>query len=102
MILGLIGEKMGKIIKFVCPECGGTVLDECMKDVYQHSTISQIEEEDGEAIVDYAENSITTDEGEVYYYCCVKCGFALNGPYDNSINNNDELLEWILENCPQD
>jgi len=87
------------LLKFKCPKCGHTELEEVMTDCILTSVIGVI---DGEGAVDYDDKRITTTDGEVHHYQCVACGFILSDNNDVDVNNNEELAEWLKENCKQD
>ena len=89
---------MSKVLKFKCPNCGETVLEEVMVNVIQSSSIGCIEElEDGSCALDY--DNTSNDDGEVSRYQCMRCGYILkNKEYHCNINTPEELVEWLKNN----
>jgi rubredoxin len=88
-----------KHLKFKCPKCKNTVLEEVMIEVVQTSSISEIQDDDGVVMIDY-ENS-STDGGEIDCYQCMECGYILVDEEGNNINDPDALTEWLKDNCKQ-
>ena len=87
------------MLKFKCRTCGGTELEEIMINVIQTSVIDTIKE-DGN--IDYDFDRICADEGEICHYQCSNCGSFIKENTGNIINDPEELVKWIKENCPQD
>ena len=79
-------------LPFVCPDCGGMRL-ECCEDGPYCSEVTNIDE-DGD--FDYAEIEAS---GTVDRYQCLNCGFTLSREDGSSIDDNEEVVEWIKENC---
>lgn len=82
------------MLKFVCPRCKATRLEEVMTNVTQFSVIQTVEEKDGEAMVEYAAEG-NTEEGEIDRYQCVSCGYVLEG-----VTEPEELVEWLRSHAP--
>lgn len=95
-----------KELKFKCPECGGTEVEEVLCDVVQYSVISVIEVplKGNGAYIDYDSKRVSHDGGNVSHYQCHKCGkdVAEMGGWEEPIDNECELREWIEETCPQE
>ena len=95
-----------KYLKFKCPQCNHAVLEEVMTDVVQYSNISSIDES---GAVDYDPNGVSHDGGEVAHYQCGQCGEILmfeptdeSGDCGYTVGCEEELVEWLKQNCPQD
>jgi DNA-directed RNA polymerase subunit RPC12/RpoP len=98
MEISNMSETDPKYLKFKCPECEHTVLEEVMYDVVQSSTCDSITEE---GLVYYG--CVSYDCGEVNHYQCQRCDFILRDDSDtDNINCEEELAEWLKQYCPQD
>lgn len=75
-------------MKFKCPECGETRLEEVLVDVVQYTEILDIAEEDGLPIVNYGDHML--DGGEVTHFQCLKCG-------EHIADTEAELLDYLKE-----
>ena len=82
-------------VRFVCPKCGDIRLECCEYGPYV-SLIKAIDE-DGDFEYGPVEAS-----GEVDRFQCVNCGYILKNKDHGDIRDNDGVVEWCLENCPQD
>lgn len=69
--------------KFKCESCGGNRIEEVMCGVTQSSEILEIENIDGQLIMDYGNTS--TEDGDIdsIRYQCMECGTVIY---------NDELM----------
>lgn len=81
-------------LKFTCPECKGTRL-ECCEDGPYSSEVLDIDE-DGD--FDYGQIDAS---GMVDRYQCLSCGYVLSREDGSSIDDNEEVVEWIRDNCKQ-
>ena len=91
-------EQTEKYLKFKCPKCSHTVLEEVLTDVVQSSTCDCITEE---GIVDYG--LVSYDGGNLDRYQCLNCGFVLkNEEFKWPVSDDEELAKWLKENCYQD
>lgn len=80
-------------LKFVCPDCQGERL-ECCEDGPYTSEVLNIDDEG-----DFEYGPIDAS-GEVDRFQCLDCGYVLMD--DNyPISDNQEVVEWIKQNCPQ-
>ena len=79
---------------FTCPSCKGHRL-ECCEDGAYNSEVLSIDE-DGD--FDYGEISAS---GCVDRFQCLNCGHPLEREDGSNIDDNEEVIEWIKENCPQ-
>jgi len=77
-------------MKFKCPQCDSTRIEEVLTAVTQTTEIKEviIDEETFES-VEYGE--ATFDGGEVEKFQCLKCGFHI-------AENSDELTEFSIDN----
>jgi len=81
-------------LKFICPSCGDHRL-ECCEDGPYVSEILCIDE-DGD--FDYGEINAS---GEVDRFQCVDCGYILKDVMEECITDNEDVIEWIKENCKE-
>ena len=95
-----------KYLKYKCPQCEHTVPEEVMTEVVQYSNISSIDES---GAVDYDPNGVSHDGGDVAHYQCGPGGDILmfeptdeSGDCGYTVTCEDELVEWLKSNCPQD
>ena len=77
---------------FTCPSCGKHRL-ECCEDGPYVSEVLCIDE-DGD--FDYGE---IEGSGMVDRFQCLDCGYILSREDRSSIDDNEEVVEWIKENC---
>jgi len=82
-------------MKFICPDCKSNKL-ECCEDGPYSSEVTDIDEEG-----DFDYGPIEGD-GTVDRYQCLTCGYILRNEDGSPIDDNEEVVEWIIENCPQD
>lgn len=82
-------------LKFTCPECGSHRL-ECCEDGPYSSEVLAIDE-DGD--FDYGQIDAS---GTVDRYQCLNCGYVLSRQDGSSIDDNEEVVEWIRDHCQQD
>ncbi len=82
-------------LKFICPDCGSNKL-ECCEDGPYASEVLSIDDEG-----DFEYGPIDAS-GMVERYQCLKCGFVLSSEDGSSIDDNQEVVEWVKENCEQD
>lgn len=76
-------------VRFKCPNCRGTQLEEILVDVVQSSVITDIEED---GYLDYEGSS--TSDGTVDDYQCSNCGWRI--PLNSSLA--EDLFEWLKDN----
>jgi len=84
-----------KGLKFICPSCDGTEL-ECVMDGGYSSLVTVIHE-DGQ--FEYDNEAI---ECELGHYQCNHCGKRLMDDDDYEIQDDEQIVEWIKRECPQD
>lgn len=99
-LLLLVRGKMDRQIKtgglkFTCPSCDSHRL-ECCEDGPYSSEVLCIDE-DGD--FDYGPIDAS---GTVDRFQCLNCGYILSREDGSSIDDNEEVVEWIRENCKQD
>jgi predicted RNA-binding Zn-ribbon protein involved in translation (DUF1610 family) len=87
------------ILKFKCPKCGGTEVEEVMTDVVQYSVIDVI---DDSGAVDYKEKGVSHAGGMVNHYQCNACGDVIGEDGEAQVGDEEDLVEWIKRNCPQE
>jgi rubredoxin len=89
---------LGASVKFVCPDCKGTVL-ECCEDGPYNSEVLNI---DTEGDFDYGKISAS---GIVERFQCAGCGYVLKYQHEGfaayELTDTDEVVEWITDNCEQ-
>jgi rubredoxin len=81
-------------VKFKCPVCGESVVEEIMGDVWQSAPIQAIDEEVFEC--EYGPE-VETNGGVVDRYQCAHCGYVLKGIDDEPLDNADSLFSWLEE-----
>jgi len=84
-----------KTLKFKCPKCNSHRLECCEEGPY----VSEILAIDKEGDFDYGEISAS---GVVVRFQCLECGFTLKDDYGEPLTDNDEVVEWIEQKCPQE
>ncbi|KKK54492.1 hypothetical protein LCGC14_3084140 [marine sediment metagenome] len=82
-------------LKFKCPECSDNKLECVEVDVIASSVIADIDE-DGD--FDYGEIGAS---GMVERFQCLSCGYVLIKEDGSSIDDNEEVVDWIKKNCEQ-
>ena len=86
-------------LKFKCPKCGDTRLEEVCTEVVQSCICEFITEE---GIVDYG-NTSYDGGGELSHYQCMQCAYILqNEGYNCPVSEGRDLAKWLKQNCPQD
>lgn len=85
-------------LKFKCPNCGKTELEEILINVTQCSVVSAVDEN---GAIEYYPDRVSTEDGEVYQYQCFGCGYVLRTKSDYTVTTEEELAEWLKENCEQ-
>jgi hypothetical protein len=80
-------------LKFCCPECGDTRLEEIMDRAHVSTEIQGVSPDTGELW--YGE--VEVSDGVVLRYQCKGCGYhlATNGA---PIDTEEELRDWLLDN----
>ena len=82
-------ENVDKFVKFVCPECGDKRIECCMDG--PHTCLVDDIHTSGD--FNYGDYESTADLDR---YQCVACGFVIPE------NDNVDVAQWCLENCPQE
>jgi ribosomal protein S27AE len=77
-----------KRIKFVCPKCTSTVLDEQAEEVV---ITSHVEYLSSEGDIEYGED-IDTSYGEIFVFKCGECDYVLKDG-----NNNDVIPQGLYK-----
>ena len=83
-------------MKFVCPNCEETRIEEIMLDVVVSSILTEISE-DGDK--EYGNHY--NEGGTVEHYQCVSCGYVLYDEKELPIDDPIDLIAWLKKNCPQ-
>jgi ribosomal protein L37AE/L43A len=78
-------------IKFKCPKCGNTRVEEVMVNVTVSSEIKPDATYHGEDLVDLSYGKQTNEGGEVDHYQCQACGWVLGG-------DAKQLMAFLLKN----
>jgi hypothetical protein len=73
-------------MEFECPECKSNRLEEVMTGVTQYTEVTEVVDEEGDAVIDYGDNNM--EGGEVVKFQCLKCGLHI-------ADNQDDLLEFL-------
>jgi predicted RNA-binding Zn-ribbon protein involved in translation (DUF1610 family) len=90
-----MAKKRTKTLKFKCPKCGSNRLECCEEGPY----VSEVLVIDRDGDFDYGEISAS---GMVVRFQCLECGFALKDCMGENITDNEGVIDWIEENCPQE
>lgn len=85
------------MIKFKCPECGGDRAESVEINAVVRSPISVLEPEGN---LEYEEAII--DDAEHEHFGCLTCNWIAKDADGNMITENDEFVQWCLDNCPQE
>lgn len=82
-------------VKFKCPECAGTGIEEVMVNVTQSSVVTDADQLDsGHVALEYELWDV--DGGEVARYQCARCGFIPTDPHGQDISHPEVLYTWLL------
>lgn len=83
------------VVKFRCPECGGTQLEERATRASIGSTIKKIDPDikGGLPIFLYGPTTVYGRNGDIYYRC-PRCGYILQDEGDE-VSSKEELFEWL-------
>ena len=81
-----------KKLTFICPTCGGNRLECCEDGPYDSEVIAI--DEDGD--FDYGPIDAS---GTVDRFQCLGCGYTLCREDKSSIDDCEEVVEWIKKNC---
>lgn len=82
-------------VKFKCPSCGGTRL-ECVMDGSHTCPVTEIDS-DGDFEYGPYESSADVDRWQ-----CLTCGYTIKDSADESIIDNEEVVQWCVDNCEQE
>ena len=82
-------------LKFKCPSCQCNDLEVVEVDVVVSSQVVEI---DKEGYVEY--DILESDGGCIDRYRCRKCGLILKDEKGEPLATEDEMVEWIKNNCP--
>lgn len=85
-----------KDLKFKCPTCDGTIINEVLTDCYVYIPIIGIY--DGEVDYDHSNMELSDGDGDVLYYECKDCGLLLVDEHKNIIHTPDDLIEYLRIN----
>lgn len=79
---------------FTCPECKSNRLECCENGPYNSEVLNIDEDSD----FDYGAIDAS---GTVERFQCLNCGHILSREDGSSIDDNEEVVEWIKKNCKQ-
>ncbi len=83
---------MENTIVFKCPKCGHNVL-EWIGSGTHYCNIERIYDD---GIIEYG---FIESEGDTDRWQCNACGYVLTNEYGEDIINEEELIEWLKDNC---
>ena len=84
-------------VKFTCPNCEGSEIEEVMVNVTQSSVVTDADKlSSGYVALEYELWDV--DGGEVARYQCAKCGFIPTDPHGQDISHPETLYTWLEEN----
>lgn len=114
-----------KVLRFTCPECGHSHMAECwggyasrtfVEDVVcrpanveediqesekgQRCEIHYVTLADGSRDCDYVEDEYGVNC--FHWYACGDCESVLETESGSPVEDEDELAEWLMKNCPQE
>jgi len=84
-----------KTLKFKCPKCNGNRLECCEEGPYA----SEILAIDREGDFEWGEINAS---GMVVRFQCLECGYVLKDSEGESLTDNDDVVKWIEQKCPQE
>ena len=79
-------------MKFKCPKCNSSELEEVMTDVTVASEVLDIDED---GVMDYGDQ--TNEDAGVDRYQCGDCGEVLKDKQGSAISHPESLYEWLKE-----
>ena len=85
------------MLKFKCPKCNREDLEIVEKDVIMTSLVVEIDDEDN-----FEYDLIDTGGGYVERFQCLDCGYILKDQSGQVITTEEEVVEWIRNNCSED
>ena len=84
-------------LKFNCSKCGCEELEIVQTDVVLSSKVVDIDEKG------YFEfEQIDCEGGNIDRYQCFKCGLVLKDDQGKVLTTEEQIVEWVRENCDQD
>ncbi len=95
---------MSKILKYECPDCGSKKLI-MVQGVVKGYPVESILECLSSIFVDTTGEEVdvnTNHEDTIYAYQCGGCGNALLMEDDMPVTEDDELVQWVKDNCSQE
>ena len=97
---------MSTILKYKCPDtgCGSEKLI-MIQGVVKGYPVESILESIGGCFVDTTGEEVdvhTNHVDTIYAYHCGGCGNALLMEDDIPVTEDDELVQWVKDNCPQE
>lgn len=81
-------------LKFKCPKCGSGELIHVELGVCMSSKVVDIDER---GYIQY--DLIDYDSGSTDKYHCFKCGYVLKDDKGRNLIMEDEVVEWVKNNC---
>jgi len=94
---------MADSLKFICPDCGGTKLEEVLTcTTTKTSPITAIKIVENECFLDYNQDEVSyedggDDEATVNYYGCADCGAEILNETGAPIDDALSLMNWLQE-----
>lgn len=85
------------MLKFKCPKCKKEDLEIIETDVIMTSLIVEIDEE-----ICFEYDLIDTGGGCVDRFQCSECGYVLKDEDEQIITTEEDVVEWLRNNCDQD
>lgn len=81
---------------FTCKNCGDHWLEEIQVDCVSTHEVKSIGENG-----DIQYGKTETEGGTISHYQCSNCGVVLKDDDDQDIVDEEQLADWIKNNCPQ-
>jgi hypothetical protein len=93
-------QERGNPIEFQCPNCGGNTLMDVCTGFTRYMVIRAIFD-DGH-VNDDSEIEFEDDGDCRGSYQCCDCRFELTTAEGRRVVTEEDLVTWIIDNCPQD
>ncbi len=84
-------------LKFKCPKCQCEDLEIVETDVIMSSKVVEIDED-----LCFEYDLLECDGGYVDRFQCFNCGLVLKNEQQETITQEEDVVKWIRENCPQE
>ncbi len=96
---------MSKILKYYCPNCGSRKLIMIQGVVRGYPVETITKSDGGHCMVETTGEEIdvnTNNVDYIYSYECGNCGNTLLMEDDIPVTEDDELVQWVKDNCEQE